>query len=53
MDALLILIIILLTLGATAVFYAGHRPGPLVVDTAIAAAGFLVIFIAVAFTGVY
>jgi len=53
MSALLILIIILLTLGATAVFYAAHRPGPLVIDTAIAAVGFLIIFIAVAFTGVY
>jgi len=53
MDAVLILIIILLTLGATAVFYAARRPGPIVVQTAIAAVGFLVIFIAVAFTGVY
>ena len=53
MDVLVILIVLLLVLGATAVFFASHYPGTLVAKTGIAAIGFLIIFIAVALTGVY
>jgi len=45
MSVLAILAILLLTLGATAVFYAHIAPHTVPAKTAIAAIGFLVIFI--------
>lgn len=53
MDALVFLIIVLLVVGATIVFFAHHFPSTIYAKTGIAALGFLIIFIAVAFTGVY
>jgi len=53
MDITLILIILLLVLGSTIVFYATHTPSTLNVKTGIAAIGFLSIFIGVALTGAY
>ncbi len=48
-----IIVVIVLTLAATTVFYAWHRPGPLVAKTAIAAVGFLVLFLTLWLTGVH
>jgi hypothetical protein len=52
MSLTLILIILVLALAATTVFYAAHRPGPLLIKTVIAGVGFLVLFITLAIAGV-
>jgi hypothetical protein len=51
MTLALILVVIVLTLAASAIFYAWHMTGTLILKTVVAAVGFLILFITLALAG--